>query len=358
MLFYFIQTNFTNIALVFFLYIFLFTGTTLSKPQLRIFITATVILNILIIADAADFYLSTLDVPHTLRYITSAAGYSLRPAAICFMTLVSHKLTKKQELLLLTPLALNAAVAFTSILTHNMFYFDSSNQFHRAFLGFLPFIISGIYLFSLLVGSIKKYRIGNKLEAAVVIFIAIMAVTAVIMESLFHFKFIINGVGGASIIFYYAFLNTQTYKRDAMTNALNRHSFYTDIERMSGKRMAIVSIDLNNLKKINDTEGHEAGDAAIIDVAQTTFLNIPLRYKFYRMGGDEFVLLCPKTGEKDAKTIMEKIASDIERKGYQIAWGSAQYEPGMSFVDTLSLSDERMYENKRFLKSNKQEEIL
>lgn len=350
MLFYLIQTNFVDIALVLFLYIFLLTGTTLEKGQLRIFITATVILNIIIFADMTDYYLSTLGEVHMLRYITSATGYALRPAAIYFMVLIARSFDKKKAAIFAIPLVINAFLAFASTFNHNMFYFDESNIFHRGVFGFIPFIISGIYLAVLLVTSFNKYRIGNKLEAAVVIFIAVMSVTAVCMETFFHFKFIINGVGGASIIFYYAFLNTQTYKRDALTKALNRHSFYTDSERMAKKNMIVVSIDLNNLKQINDNEGHDAGDTAICTVANTIFINIPIWYSLYRMGGDEFALLCPGASVDSVETMMKKIIDGVKMKGYSLAWGSAQYEAGMNFDEVLALSDERMYENKRLSK--------
>lgn len=350
MLFYLIQTNFVDIALVLFLYIFLLTGTTLEKGQLRIFITSTVILNIIIFADMTDYYLSMLGEVHMLRYITSAAGYTLRPAAIYFMILVSRRFDKGRTVILAVPLAVNAILAFASVFNHNMFYFDESNIFHRGVFGFIPFLISGIYLAVLFVTSFNKYRMGNKLEAAVVIFIVVMSVTAVCMETFFHFKFIINGVGGASIIFYYAFLNTQTYKRDALTKALNRHSFYTDSERMLKKNMIVVSIDLNNLKQINDNEGHDAGDTAICTAANTIFMHIPMWYSLYRMGGDEFALLCPGASEDSVKTMMQKIVDSITSKGYSLAWGSAQYEAGMNFDEVLTLSDERMYENKRLSK--------
>lgn len=347
---YLIQTNFTSAALVLFLYIFLLTGTTLGKVHLRMFLAATVILNVLIISDAADYYISTFSEPHIMRYITSATGYSIRPAAIYLMILVAYRLGNKRSVLYAIPMFINALIAYTSVFTHLMFYFDETNKFCRGPLGFLPFLISGVYLVVLIVLSIKKYRIGNKLQAAVVILIALMIAMSVVMETVFHFKFIINGVGGASIIFYYVFLNTQTYKRDAMTNALNRHSFYVDIERMTKKSIKVVSLDLNNLKKINDTEGHVAGDTAIRAAAQTIFTHIPIWYSLYRMGGDEFTLLCPKASMKDVENIMNKISRDMTGKGYYLAWGCAQYEPGMSFEQVMALSDSRMYENKRMSK--------
>lgn len=349
-LFYLVQTNFINIAIVLFLYIFLTTGTTMSKFNQRIFVTATIILFAMILADATDYYLYTSDEVHLLRYITSAAGYTLRPIEIFLMILIAKRFDNIRTALFSVPIVVNGVMAFTSVFTHLMFYFDNANKFHRGPFGILPFVVCGFYLIFLLITSIKKYRIGNRVEASVVVFIVIMLALASAMETLFGFKFFINGVGGISITFYYAFLNTQTYKRDAMTSALNRHSFYADSVRLSKKSMVVVSIDLNNLKLINDTKGHEAGDAAILSTARTIFKHLPARYQLYRIGGDEFTMLCPKAKMSDVEKIMDKIIIDANVSGYTLAWGADEYFPGMKFEDVLALSDKKMYENKKAIK--------
>lgn len=355
MFFYLIQANFTNIVVVFFLYIFLFTGTTLSKSSLKIFISATLILSVLIAADMLDYYFASFDYVNNLRYITSAAGYTLRPAAILTILLISRRFTKKKLLLMFAPLAADFALSFSSIFTHMMFYFDASNKFHRGVMWFLPFAVSGIYLVLLLIMSFKKYRIGNKLETAVIVFIAVMSIVSSLMETLFGFNFLINGVGGVSIVFYYVFLSTQTYKRDAMTGALNRHSFVADADRLSKKKMIIVSIDLNNLKKINDSMGHDAGDAAIISVSNAIFTYLPSWYQLYRLGGDEFALLCPNAKPDAVDAVMKKTIAELDKKGYSIAWGMAEYMPSMDFNKVLAESDKKMYENKQMMKNTASE---
>lgn len=351
MLFYLIQSNFTNIVIVFFLYIFLFTGTTLSKSSLKIFISATLMLSVLIVADMLDYYFVSFDYVNNMRYITSAAGYTLRPAAILTILLISRRFTKKKLMLMFAPLAADLAVSFSSIFTHLMFYFDSANKFHRGPMWFLPFAVSGLYLVLLLIMSIKKYRIGNKLETAVIVLIVVMAFTSSAMETLFGFKFLINGVGGVSIVFYYVFLSTQTYKRDALTSALNRHSFAADADRLSKRKMIIVSIDLNDLKKINDSIGHDAGDAAIISVCDAIFTYLPSSYQLYRLGGDEFALLCPNAKPDAVDAVMKKTIAELDKKGYSIAWGMAEYAPGMDFDKVLAESDKKMYENKQMVKN-------
>lgn len=349
-MFYLVQANFVNLVILLFLYIFLFTSKNLEKKKKVIFLTGTVCVTILVFADAADFYLQQYDRPILLRYVTSATGYTFRVVVTMFMLFISEKISKKKKLLLLIPLIVNAACAYSSIFTGYMFYFDENNLFHRGPLGLLPFVVCALYLVLLMIFSTNMYRLGDRKEAAVLFLIAAMACIGVLMETGFKFKFLINGITGVSVVFYYLFLNTQTYKRDAMTGALNRHAFYLDIENLTGVQMVIVSVDLNNLKQLNDVFGHDMGDKAIKTVANAIFNVIPMNSQLYRTGGDEFVVLFPRIRIDYVKDIMEQISSDIQKEGFEIAWGTADYRPGMDFEKQLQISDEMMYRNKMKMK--------
>ncbi len=349
MFYYLVQTNFIDLTIVIFSYIFLLTNRTFEKKQTSTFVVACVIVNILIFADSFDYYFKSFSYPIVYRYITSATGYTFRPVGII---LILMNIKQKEEdrthyYLIFIPALINMLLAYTSVFTGWMFYFDTKNVFHRGPIGFLPFLISGVYMMDLTIRGLQKYRMGNKRESAVLFLVAFMAVVAVLMETLLHFKFIINGVGGISIVFYYLFLHTQTFKRDALTGALNRHAFYLDITRFQKRSMYIVSIDLNNLKVINDQKGHQEGDKAILTVANGLFNWMRSGCELYRMGGDEFTLLCPRLKEKEVRALMTAATSWIETQGYEIAWGMAYYKEGNDFEKILSLSDERMYEDKK-----------
>ena len=115
----------------------------------------------------------------------------------------------------------------------------------------------------------------------------------------------------------------------------------------------IVSVDINNLKIINDTGGHAKGDLAIVTVAKTlknAFLTVG---KLYRIGGDEFILLCPKKTKESVRSILIRVEQELDKTPYQIAWGLVSYDPSMSFEKALSESDANMYQNKQ-KKKNKQ----
>ena len=68
------------------------------------------------------------------------------------------------------------------------------------------------------------------------------------------------------------------------------------------------------------------------------------------MGGDEFAMLCLRKAEETVVNMMKNAQNEIAESGYEIAWGLAEYKPGMNFEEIYGLSDKRMYECKREMK--------
>ena len=138
--------------------------------------------------------------------------------------------------LLYLPLVLNGIAAYTSVFTKWMFYFDGENQFHRGPIGFLPFLISGIYLLCLLFWSFERYLQGDKKEGTIVAFMAFMSVVATGMETFLHFKFIINGVGAVSTVFIIcSCIRRLTKETHLPGHSTAMHSIWT-VNSMEGNR--------------------------------------------------------------------------------------------------------------------------
>ncbi|WP_294393449.1 GGDEF domain-containing protein [uncultured Clostridium sp.] len=317
---------------------------------MKIFSISLLMVTILVFTDAVDFWYSRVNYPIALRYFTCATGYSLRPMPVIMLAMLIKGFKNIKSMFIYIPCVLNTIIAYTSIFTKWMFYFDEKNEFYRGSMGALPFVTCALYMLILIYNSVKKYKMGNKREASIIFLIALMSTLAVCMESIFKFEFIINGVGGISIVFCYLFMHTQTYKRDPLTNVLNRRAFYLDAQIYSKTSMIIVSVDLNNLKLLNDEYGHSVGDKAIITSADCIEKHLINGYKLYRIGGDEFMLLCPKADKHEVQQMMEAAQKDIAREGYIVAWGMCEYKENMDFEKTCSVSDSLMYEHKMKLK--------
>ncbi len=117
-------------------------------------------------------------------------------------------------------------------------------------------------------------------------------------------------------------------RRDALTNSPNRLAFNETVLEMieeadDGKKFALMFLDLNRFKEINDTLGHEAGDGLLVLVAQRLRECLEDTIFLARLGGDEFAVVIPDAGSEEAKQIAEEIEKSLQPhfalEGYHIA---------------------------------------
>lgn len=154
---------------------------------------------------------------------------------------------------------------------------------------------------------------------------------------------------------------------DSLTGIRNKNAFIEyakSIDQKLGsetKKMAfgIVVCDINNLKVINDTRGHNFGDEAIQSTSRmicSTFKHSPV----FRIGGDEFVVVLDRDDYTRRDQLLlnlreESSANKRSRSGPVVASGLAIYDPDTdnSFNDVFKRADTQMYENKSELKTMK-----
>ena len=122
------------------------------------------------------------------------------------------------------------------------------------------------------------------------------------------------------------------------------------------KNFAVVVFDLNNLKQINDTQGHEAGNEYIAEACKyicDMFSHSPV----FRVGGDEFVAILEGRDYNNRRDILDEFRDRMENNMLQgkkvvISHGMAEYDPSQdnSYSDVFSRADERMYRYKWLIK--------
>ncbi len=148
---------------------------------------------------------------------------------------------------------------------------------------------------------------------------------------------------------------------DVMTTLKNRRAF----EELKLKKLTqstlCLTIDINNLKKINDQKGHQAGDLALTTLAHAIKQTFHKHEKLYRIGGDEFVLIIDDEQTNDAAYYNEKIKSNLKNLcdssscdvTVAIGWSSSIEDGLESIAEMVELADQRMYEQKRNINSVK-----
>ena len=156
---------------------------------------------------------------------------------------------------------------------------------------------------------------------------------------------------------------------DANTGIGNVAAFKSEFEDLESKKygckyIGIVQFDVNNLKVINDSRGHEAGDLLIKTAADIINKSFGTVGNCYRTGGDEFVALinddhapivCEEAIYNFNRLIDKFNAKEDKPFDLRIAYGIAYYQNDKTADSTLKeihkIADERMYENKKMLKA-------
>lgn len=113
---------------------------------------------------------------------------------------------------------------------------------------------------------------------------------------------------------------------DSLTGLRNRNSYHVGLDALCGAphdSLSCVYMDANGLHEINNNFGHEAGDRMLKAVADAMRLEFP-EGKLYRIGGDEFVVLCCDQTEQSVARRTEQLRQRLRTQGYEISAGVAQ----------------------------------
>ncbi len=154
-------------------------------------------------------------------------------------------------------------------------------------------------------------------------------------------------------------------RRDEMTGVKNKTAYKELMESvqrnidngMDYLSFAIIVCDANNLKQINDTQGHAAGDE-YIKASASTLCDIFVHSPVFRVGGDEFVVFLRGNDYASRHELMGKLRTNSLKNqragtGVVLASGMSDYIPDKDNLanDVFDRADKEMYENKRMLKS-------
>jgi diguanylate cyclase len=146
-------------------------------------------------------------------------------------------------------------------------------------------------------------------------------------------------------------------RTDSLTDCLNRGAFTAKVAAQLAKSQkhpsgALLMIDADNFKAINDLFGHDAGDEALTIIARSIRAVLRSGDLVGRMGGEEFGVYLPGADMRDAEVIAERIRRSINLAVFQphgrprslsVSVGGAVFDQPTSFSELFHIADQRLY---------------
>ena len=340
------------------LLIILFISVHVSKriktyTRLAVFLLLTSIL-----ITAFENWTQTFEHLSLWRPILTAFKYSTYPLILIDLILLAFQNIKpisvKWKIIACIPEAICVPIFFSSQWTRLVFYFSEDNHYGGGPLNMLPYILFGIYLVLFVVLNIiylMNYSIRNRIIA---LYITLASALIVVVYLIINKTDDYNPIFTSALVFYFLFIYIHMASIDPLTGLRNRQSYYQDISESGQKITYVASVDMNDLKELNDTYGHANGDEALTVVADTLSANVGKKARCYRVGGDEFMILFVNENKQETAEQLDRIKTAMNSCKYQCAFGYAEKKSFMSVDDAIKESDRQMYLNKAELKSKKQ----
>jgi diguanylate cyclase (GGDEF)-like protein len=148
---------------------------------------------------------------------------------------------------------------------------------------------------------------------------------------------------------------------DTLTGLPNRRAFMARLAReaaQSGEGFALILCDMDNLKELNDTLGHEAGDLALRLLGDALQAGLRRSDEAYRLGGDEFGVVLAGASRLDAERVSRRLAAAVSvcakppLTGIQASFGIAVHDSGENPENVMARADGALYRAKRRRRSS------
>lgn len=305
-----------------------------------------------------------------LHKVVKCMDYILTPATGVFIVnQVSERgrIQKSLEVIV----GANFLLQIISIVTGWTFYIDSENIYHHGPLYNLYIItyllvIAGVLAEFYLYG--KKYKKQNRMSLFAIILLVIvgitvqqicgyrvsyLALTICAILLFIHYSEFSQLASDENILYHKKLLET-----DTLTGLYNRYAFTNDLKQLEAdqrlpEKLVVFSVDINELKTVNDSQGHLAGDEIIKGAADCIREALQTYGKCYRTGGDEFIALLyiEESRAYELKTHLEKYADEwqghlVEQLSLSIGYAAAKKYPEAQAEMLIHVADENMYEAK------------
>lgn len=229
-----------------------------------------------------------------------------------------------------------------------------TNNFSSGSFKWVHYVVLGcIYLYMIFFVLKNRRKTDAFVVRIFILFFAlpIMGMLVQLIDSKLHFSWTSIVL---AILIVYVFLESTSTEFDYLTKLFNRQSYEHYVRHLIEikKPFALMLIDLNDFKTINDTYGHQKGDQVLISFSKVLKRVFPVEAMVCRLGGDEFMVVV----EKNQPTIEWEL-SEIDRilkkhddaflHTLKFSYGYQTYDSNQNFDALYTIVDQKMYFNKK-----------
>ena len=316
-----------------------------------------------------------------LHYLITFTEFSVSPfLGICLARSCGMKRTIKP---LSIVMLVNVLLEAMSIKNGKIFYIDANGVFQRGeeYWIYMAFCVIGIvYILFVFVLIGIRAKLRNLISVILIAMIMITGQVANAIDGAIYSGYLSICITATLLyifiqnMFRHIMMETINIEKDisshdALTKVMSRISYDNKVKEFDKKiredaetvRFAICECDLNNLKLINDTFGHEAGDKYLINCCKV-ICDIFKHSPVYRIGGDEFVAILQSDDYENIELIkrsiydicveeMTKAVPLSEKRSFAAGFAVFDSKHDKNFNDVMNRADVEMYENKKMLKN-------
>ncbi|MDD4139356.1 MAG: GGDEF domain-containing protein [Eubacteriales bacterium] len=292
----------------------------------------------------------------SLNLASNAVGFMLTPLIPLVLAAIFDNGTLRRHAWLAVPAGLNAVAALLSPWFGLLFSVDETNHYARGGLFWLFIAAYGVHVVFLAVVTLRATRRLFHPVQGRVIGLLLFAIAGTAVQLVFPAVLVSWHCVTLALILYYLILSEFDNSLDPLTGLLNRAAYEKAVSRLTGHgQLAVIVMDINDFKVVNDTYGHDYGDAALRHVAAIIQDAFDGTCGVYRIGGDEFCVICRHTDAARIERQIRRMVSGLERERIRdshlptLAYGIgiSRNRDRLDFQQTLKHADEQMYRYKQ-----------
>ncbi len=311
------------------------------------------------IVTAVEKWTQTFETLSLWRPILTATKYSIYPFLLYFVILLlSHiikPIEKKWFYFMLIPAIVSMPFYYSSQWSQLIFYYTENNSYQGGPLKYWPYIVFGLYLLLFVVLNIIHLRHSTLINRIIALYIALASMAGVIVLVVLGITDNYNPIFASALVFYFIFIYIRMASIDPLTGLRNRQSYYQELIEKENRITFVASIDMNDLKVINDKQGHAAGDQALVTLAEILKIHSGQGAHCFRVGGDEFMILYHGSTLEEVESSVKKMREELAKTPYSCAFGYAEKKLNAAIDEAIKASDKYMYENKYLMKKDKKD---